>query len=91
MAVVEKAPLPNLHDDVKLCQDGALGQIHDIGLLDLFPIETGVTLDVRIGRGFSGLLDDVRLYDRALTMEEVKGFARYMPGAGVFSHARLNA
>ncbi|MFH1716157.1 MAG: LamG-like jellyroll fold domain-containing protein, partial [Planctomycetota bacterium] len=48
--VVEEAELPNLHDDVKLYKDGNLAVIHDIGLLDLWPIETGDELDVRIGR-----------------------------------------
>ena len=70
--VVEKADLPNLHDHVKLYLDGAPAEIHDIGLLDLWPIETGKELDVRIGRGFQGLIDEVRLYDRALSREEIK-------------------
>jgi hypothetical protein len=29
-------------------------------------------LDVSIGKGFSGALDDVRLYDRALTEKEIE-------------------
>jgi hypothetical protein len=70
--VVEEAELPNLHDHVKLYLDGTLAEIHDIGLLDLWPINTGSNLDVRIGRGFQGLIDDVRLYDRALSREELK-------------------
>ena len=74
--VVEEAELPNLHDDVKLYLDGAPAEIHDIGLLDLWPLETGKELDVRIGRGFQGLIDEVRLYDRAFSREEMK--ARYM-------------
>ena len=69
--VVEEAELPNLHDHVRLYKDGALAEIHDIGLLDLWPIETGDVLDVRIGRGFKGLIDDVRIYDRALSEEEI--------------------
>jgi hypothetical protein len=69
--VVQKAELPNLHDDVKLYLDGAIAEIHDIGLLDLWPIQTGQDLPVRIGRGFKGLVDDLRLYDRALSDEEV--------------------
>jgi len=40
---------PNLHDDVKLCKDGAPAEIDDIGLLDLWPVETGESQDVRIG------------------------------------------
>jgi hypothetical protein len=70
--VVEEAKLPNLHDHVKLYVDGAPAAIHDIGLLDLWPVDTGSKLDVRIGRRFQGLIDDVRLYDRALSWEEIK-------------------
>jgi hypothetical protein len=70
-AVVQKAELPNLHDDVKLYLDGAPAEIHDIGLLDLWPIQTGQDLPVRIGRGFTGLMDDLRLYDRDLSDEEI--------------------
>ena len=69
--VVKEAELPNLHDDVVLYKDGTIAVIHDIGLLDLWPIDTGDDLDVRIGRGFEGLIDDVRIYDRVLTGEEV--------------------
>jgi hypothetical protein len=70
--VVHEAELPNLYDDVTLYKDGEIAEIHDIGLLDLWPIDTGNDIDVRIGRRFAGLLDDVRLYDRALSDEEVK-------------------
>jgi len=70
--VVRRAELPNLHDDVGLYLDGEPAEIHDIGLLDLWPIQTGQDLDVRIGRGLKGRLDDVRLYDRPLSDEEVK-------------------
>jgi hypothetical protein len=69
--VVQKAELPNLHDDVKLYLDGAIAEIHDIGLLDLWPIQTGQDLPVRIGRGFKGLMDDLRIYDRVLSDEEI--------------------
>jgi hypothetical protein len=62
--VVDDVELPNLHDDVRLYQDGKLAEIHDIGLLDLWSINTGNDLDVRIGRRFKGLIDDVRIYDR---------------------------
>lgn len=71
-AVVQKAELPNLHDDVKLYKDGAPAEIHDIGLLDLWPIDTGSEFDVRIGRRSNGLIDDVRIYDRALSENEIK-------------------
>jgi hypothetical protein len=71
-AVVEEAELPNLHDDVKIFLDGDIAEIHDIGILDLWPIDTPAELDVRIGKGFSGLLDDVRIYDRALSEDEIR-------------------
>jgi hypothetical protein len=70
-AVVRDAELPNLHDDVTLYLDGEPAEIHDIGLLDLWPIETGSELDVRIGRGFQGAMDDLRIYDRALSGKEI--------------------
>lgn len=69
--VVQKAELPNLYNDVKLYLDGAPAEIHDIGLLDLWPVQTGQELPVRIGRGFKGLIDDLRLYDRVLSEEEI--------------------
>ena len=70
--VVEEAERPNLHDHVKLYKDGQPATIHDIGLLDLWPIDTGEALDVRMGRGFNGLIDDVRIYDRPLSGDEIK-------------------
>jgi hypothetical protein len=69
--VVEEAEAPNLHDHVRLYQDGEPATIHDIGLLDLWPLNTGKELDVRIGRGFRGLMDDVRIYDRPLSAKEI--------------------
>jgi len=71
VTVAAAAP-PNLHDHVKLYRDGEVAEIDDIGLLDLWPIETGDSLDVSIGRGFKGILDDLRLYDRALSEDEIK-------------------
>jgi hypothetical protein len=71
-AVVQEGSPPNLHDHVKLFKDGELAEIDDIGLLDLWPIETGAVLDVSIGRGFKGLLDDLRIYERALTEDEIE-------------------
>jgi hypothetical protein len=71
-AVVEKAELPNLHDDVKLYKDGTLAEIHDIGLLDLWPVNTGSDFDVRIGRRFRCLIDDVRIYSRALSEDQIR-------------------
>jgi hypothetical protein len=70
--VVREASPPNLHDDVKLFRDGELAEIDDIGLLDLWPIETGDQQDVCVGRRFKGLIDDLRIYDRALSEDEVK-------------------
>jgi hypothetical protein len=72
VAVVQDAELPNLHDDVRLYKDGEQAAIHDIGLLDLWPVDTGNELDVRIGSEFKGLIDDVRIYDRALSDDEVR-------------------
>jgi hypothetical protein len=74
--VVDDVELPNLHDDVRLYQDGELAEIHDIGLLDLWPINTGSDLDVRIGRKLNGLIDDVRIYDRPLSENEMKAIFR---------------
>jgi hypothetical protein len=69
--VVEEAELPNLYNNVTLYKDGVPAVIHDIGLLDLWPIDTGSELDVRIGLGFEGLIDDVRIYERALSDQEI--------------------
>ena len=69
--VVHEASPPNLHDNVKLYKDGDRAEIGDIGLLDLWPIDTGDKLEVRIGRRFNGIIDDVRIYDRALTEDEI--------------------
>ncbi len=74
-AVVDEAELPNLHDHVTLYMDGTVQAIHDIGLLDLWPIDTGSDLDVRIGRGWRGILDDVRIYDRPLSEDEIRELA----------------
>lgn len=71
-AVVREAELPNLHDDVVLYLDGDVAEIHDIGLLDLWPIQTGSDLNVMIGKGFKGLIDDVRVYGRDLSGDEIK-------------------
>lgn len=70
-AVVLKDDPPNLYDSVKLYVDGKPAKIHDIGLLDLWPLDTGDELDVTIGRGFTGSIDEVRLYDRPLSAEEI--------------------
>ncbi|MBE3098917.1 MAG: LamG domain-containing protein [Planctomycetes bacterium] len=78
--VVEEAKTPNLHDNVKLYKDGEPATIHDIGLLDLWPIDTGSEQDLRIGSKFTGLIDEVRLYDRALSQDEIKGLFRQAGG-----------
>jgi hypothetical protein len=70
--VVQAGSPPNLHDHVKLFRDGELAEIDDIGLLDLWPIETGDKLEVSIGRRFKGLIDELRIYDRALSEDEIK-------------------
>jgi hypothetical protein len=69
--VVGKAELPNLHDDVTLYLDGKKTAIDPIGLLDLWPIETGDDSEVVIGQKFNGAIDELRIYDRALSEEEV--------------------
>jgi hypothetical protein len=69
--VVRDASPPNLHDDVKLFINGELAEIDDIGLLDLWPIDTGDKLDVTIGQRFKGAIDELRLYERALSEEEI--------------------
>ncbi len=71
VAVVREAELPNLHDDVTLYLDGDIAEVDGVGLLDLWPLDTGSDLDVMIGRSFRGLLDDVRIYDRPLSEDEV--------------------
>jgi hypothetical protein len=78
--VVRRAELPNLHDDVSLYLDGEPAEIHDIGLLDLWPIQTGDKLDVRIGLGFAGSLDDLRIYDRPLSDEEIQALFELKTG-----------
>jgi len=70
VVVVREAELPNLHDDVELYLDGVVAEPHDIGLLDLWPVETGDDLDVRIGRRFNGIMDDLRIYDHALSEDD---------------------
>ncbi len=69
--VVSEASPPNLHDHVKLYKDGERAEIGDIGLLDLWPIDTGDTLELRIGRRFTGAIDELRIYDRALSEDEI--------------------
>lgn len=76
VVVVRQAEEPNLHDDVKLYHNGETAEIDDIGLLDLWPIDTGDKQDVTIGRRFKGAIDDLRIYDRALSDEEVKALYR---------------
>jgi hypothetical protein len=79
-AVVEEAARPNLHDNVKLYKDGEPAKIDDIGLLDLWPVDTGSGQDVRIGWKFNGLIDDVRIYDRALSEDEIGVLFRQADG-----------
>ena len=71
-AVMVEADPPNLHDHVTLYLDGEIAEIHKIGLLDLWPLVTGGDQDVKIGKKLKGMLDDVRIYDRDLSDEEVK-------------------
>ena len=69
--VLEEGSPANLHDHASLYLDGKPAVIHDIGLLDLWPIDTGDGMDVTIGRGWNGLIDDLRIYARALSPEEI--------------------
>jgi hypothetical protein len=69
--VVGEDELPNLHDHVTLYLNGKIAAVDRIGLLDLWPVETGDDLDVVIGENFDGAIDDLRIYDRALSDEEV--------------------
>lgn len=70
--VITESELPNLHDNVRIFVDGKVAVVDDIGLLDLLPIETAKEADVRLGADFEGLLDDIRIYSRALIIEEAK-------------------
>jgi hypothetical protein len=70
--VVKESELPNLHDDIVLYLDGKVAVIDDIGLLDLLPVETAKKDDVRIGDGYEGLIDEVRIYSRTLSIDEIK-------------------
>ncbi|MCX8038031.1 MAG: LamG domain-containing protein [Candidatus Sumerlaeia bacterium] len=71
-ATVKEGSPPNLHDHARLYLDGLPAEVDDIGLLDLWPIDTGEAEDVKIGQRLKGLLDDLRLYDRALSDDEIK-------------------
>lgn len=66
---------PTLLNDVTLYRDGVVQEIHDIGLLHMYAINTEAGRDVQIGAGFKGLIDDVRLYDRALSESEIAALA----------------
>jgi hypothetical protein len=70
--VIHEGTPPNLHDHAQVFKDGKLMEPDGIGLLDMYPFETGEQLDVCIGRQFQGAIDDLRIYDRALTEEEVQ-------------------
>ncbi len=70
--VVKESELPNLYDDIVLYLDGEVAVIDDIGLLGLLPVETAKQDDVRIGDGYEGLIDELRIYSRALSIDEIK-------------------
>jgi hypothetical protein len=74
--VVGEGSPPNLHDHVQLFKDGEPKEPDGIGLLDLLPFETGDQLDVCIGQRFKGAIDDLRIYDRALTEDEIKTLSK---------------
>lgn len=70
--VITESELPNLYDNVRIFIDGKVAVVDDIGLLGLLPIETAKEADVRLGTGFEGILDDIRIYSRALELDEAK-------------------
>ena len=49
-----------------------MAEIATIGRLDLWPLETGSDQDVTIGRDFAGASDDLRVYSRPLSEDEIK-------------------
>jgi len=69
---VAEADPPSLNENVTVFTDGEVAEIHDIGLLGLWPVDTESGMDVKIGSGFNGALDDVRIYDRALSSEQIR-------------------
>ena len=63
---------PSFQNDATLYLDGQVAIIHDIGLLDLWPIRTGSEMEVQIGPGFRGAMDELRIYSRALSADEIE-------------------
>jgi len=63
---------PRFEDFATLYLDGEVAEIHDIGLLDLWPINTGADMEVRIGENFRGAIDELRIYSRVLSADEIQ-------------------
>lgn len=88
-AVVKEAERPDFPDPVLLYKDGALEEVGRIGRLKPAARDAGSELVVRIGLEYAGALDDVRIYDRALSSREIETLFRSVPaGSGVSSHLR---
>lgn len=71
-AVVMDADPTHLDDRARLYRDGRLAEIDEMGPRDPSPIQAGSTVEVRIGGRFKGLINEVRLYNRALSEAEVR-------------------
>ncbi len=71
VAVMSGGEEPTLEHNAVLYLDGKIAQIDKIGLLSLWTIDTGSDQDVTIGRGFKGVIDEVRIYGRVLSEDEV--------------------
>jgi hypothetical protein len=74
--VIREGSPPNLHDHAQLFKDGEPIEPDGIGMLDMLPFETGDRLEVCLGRNYKGALDDLRIYDRALTEDEIKTLSK---------------
>jgi len=71
VAVMTGGEEPTLHDNAILYLDGKLARIDKIGLLALWTIDTRSDQDVTIGSHFKGAIDEVRIYQRVLSEDEV--------------------
>ena len=61
--------------NIKRYKDSNLAEINDIGLLGLWSMETESDLDFRIGMRSKGLLENVRIYDDALSKADTKALS----------------
>lgn len=72
VAVLSGGEEPTLEHNAVLYLDGKIAEIDRIGLLSLWTIDTGADQEVTIGRGFKGAIDDVCIYGRVLSGDEVE-------------------